>query len=269
MSEKFGYYKPRNITFILEFLRKLGISRGTIRRQIQKIWERLGYEVVDATIHGIKYRLNIKENTTDAKILTTSKFYDLKEIDALACEGDKSQKDKVFIDIGANTGHYSLSLAKRGFTKIIAIEPNPPTLELLNFNVSINDLDEIITIVPLCIGEGDKVPFYCGSGLGTASVIRENSDNTPPIYVETETLINILNNQNIIKIDSMKIDIEGFEDQALFPFFDEAPEKLWPRCIVIEPNSKSWKRDILKHLETLGYQRTDKTRGNIILTLKT
>ncbi len=49
----------------------------------------------------------------------------------------------------------------------------------------------------------------------------------------------------------MKIDIEGFEDQALFPFFDEAPEKLWPRCIVIEPNSKSWKRDILKHLETL------------------
>ena len=72
-----------------------------------------------------------------------------------------------------------------------------------------------------------------------------------------------------VKIDSMKIDIEGFEDQALFPFFDESPEKLWPRCIVIEPNSKSWKIDILKHLETLGYQRTDKTRGNIILTLKT
>ena len=123
MSEKFGYYKPKNITFLLEFIRKLGISRGTIRRQIQKIWERLGYEVVDASIHSIKYRLNIRENTTDAKILTTSKFYDLKEIDALVCEGDKSQKDKVFIDIGANTGHYSLSLAKRGFRRIIAIEP--------------------------------------------------------------------------------------------------------------------------------------------------
>ena len=83
----------------------------------------------------------------------------MKEIDALACEGDKSQKDKVFIDIGANTGHYALSLAKRGFTRIIAIEPNPPTLELLNFNVSINDFDEIITIVPLCIGDGNKVLF--------------------------------------------------------------------------------------------------------------
>ena len=269
MSEKFGYYKPKNITFLLEFIRKLGISRGAIRRQIQKIWERLGYEVVDATIHGIKYRLNISENTTDAKILTTSKFYDLKEIDALTYEGDKSQKEKVFIDIGANTGHYSLSLAKRGFTKIVAIEPNPPTLELLTFNVSLNGLDGIITIVPLCVGEGDKVPFYSGSGLGTASVIRKNSDTTPPIYVESETLINILNKQNIIKIDSMKIDIEGFEDQALFPFFDAAPVKLWPKCIVIEPNNKSWKRDILKHLETLGYQRTDKTRGNIILTLET
>ena len=85
----------------------------------------------------------------------------------------------------------------------------------MNFNVSINDFDEIITIVPLCIGDGNKVAFYSGSGLGTASVIRENSDISPPIYLETETLINILNKQNIIKIDSMKIDIEGSEYRIL------------------------------------------------------
>ena len=95
MSEKFGYYKPRNITFILEFLRKLGIAEVLLDVKF-KIWERLGYEVVDATIHGIKYRLNISENTTDAKILTTSKFYDLKEIDALACEGINHKKIKFY-----------------------------------------------------------------------------------------------------------------------------------------------------------------------------
>ena len=54
----------------------------------------------------------------------------MKEIDAHACKDEKSQKGK-FIDIGANTGHYSLSLAKRSFTQIIAIEPNPPSSKLL------------------------------------------------------------------------------------------------------------------------------------------
>ena len=74
-----------------------------------------------------------------------------------------------------------------------------------------------------------------------------------------------LKNQNITKIDALKIDIEGFEDRALFPFFDEAPKSLWPTCIVIEPNSTSWEKDILSRLETLGYVRTGKTRGNVIL----
>ena len=99
----------------------------------------------------------------------------------------------------------------------------------------------------------------------TRLFFKEDGDDSPPIYVESETLINILKNQNITKIDALKIDIEGFEDRALFPFFDEAPKSLWPTCIVIEPNSTSWEKDILSRLETLGYVRTGKTRGNVIL----
>ena len=265
MSEEFGYYKLGGAAVVLDFIRKLGLSRGFVRRQIYKSWINQGYEIVDVTSHGIKYRLNIRANTTDGKILTTSKFYDFQEIDALAKAVETSQQDKVFLDIGANTGHYSLSLAKRGFTKIIAIEPNPPTLELLSFNVKINNLEPVISIVPLCIGDGTKVAFYSGDGLGTASVFKNSGDEGPPIYVESDTLINILKSQNINQIDALKIDIEGFEDRALFPFFDEAPESLWPTCIVIEPNSTSWEKDILSRLETLGYVRTGKTRGNVIL----
>lgn len=265
MLREFGYYKPGRATVFFEIFRKLGLSRGFMRRKIYKSWQNQGYEIVDTTIRGIKYRLNIRDNTTDRKILTTSKFYDFKEINALAREAKPSQQDKVFLDIGANTGHYSLSLAKRGFTKIIAIEPNPPTLELLSFNVKINNLESVISIVPLCIGDGTKVPFYSSNGLGTASVFKDEADDSPPIYVASDTLVNILKNQNITKIDAMKIDIEGFEDHALFPFFADAPESLWPRCIVIEPNSASWEKDILAQLETLGYVRTGKTRGNVIM----
>jgi hypothetical protein len=65
----------------------------------------------------------------------------------------------------------------------------------------------------------------------------------------------------------MKIDIEGYEDQALFPYFEKAPQIFWPRVIVIEDCHKSdWKRDVISHMEDRGYAISSTTKGNSILT---
>ncbi len=36
------------------------------------------------------------------------------------------------------------------------------------------------------------------------------------------------------RIDAMKMDIEGFEDRVLPPFFETAPRSLWPRLLILE-----------------------------------
>ncbi len=267
--EPFGKYAPDSSTSFLRFLTRLGISRGVVCRWVGKQWKNKGYSIVDAEIRGIKYRLNINKNTTDSKILTSSKVYDQAEIKALSTPlkmtSSRAKNNAAFVDIGANTGYYSLALAKSGYSKIIAIEPNPPTVELLRYNIAINDYNNTITVVPVCIGNGGKAPFYCSGGLGDASMLRD-SHNCEPIMVDSVPLLDILQDNKITHIGGMKIDIEGFEDRALCPFFESAPESLWPEVIVIEVcNRNLWQRDAVAVMKESGYVLKQRTRANYIL----
>ena len=49
----------------------------------------------------------------------------------------------------------------------------------------------------------------------------------------------------------MKIDIEGHEDKALLPFFEEVNKDLYPEIILIEHTSnENWSLDIISYLKT-------------------
>lgn len=267
----YGRYAPDSSTSFLRFLTRCGLSRGVICKWIRKQWRKKGFSIVDTQVRGINFRLHTAINTTDGKLLTSSKFYDHEEIRALSIplhdSTANSESESVFIDIGANTGYYSLTLAQLGFSKILAIEPNPTTLSLLRYNVGINDFGKSVTIVPLCVGDGQKTPFYSSeTGLGSASIIKTSHHDSEPILVDSAPLLNILTQNGISHVSAMKIDIEGYEDRALQPFFESAPKSLWPEVIVIEDcNRDLWQHDIIQQIEKAGYKILKKTRGNQIL----
>jgi len=262
MNDYGKYFPPTQTKIrIFDLIKRLGLSRGIVRKWISKQWYKENIKLVDTIINGIKYRLNILVNTTDMKILTSSKFYDKTEIFQLA----NTHRKAVFVDIGANTGYYSLNLAKLGFSKIVAIEPNPPTLEILKYNIQINNYEEVISVVNFGIGSGETIPFYCSGGLGDASM-HKLDDVTEPIYVKTKSLLDVIKEQKIESIDALKIDIEGYEDKALIPFFETASRKMWPKRVVIEDCHMSrWEQDIIEKMKNIGYKIIKKTRGNIIL----
>ena len=64
----------------------------------------------------------------------------------------------------------------------------------------------------------------------------------------------------------IKIDIEGMEDRALFPFFERIAKAQYPKLIVMEDGiNEQWERDILSWLLANGYHAAARTRGNIML----
>ena len=68
--------------------------------------------------------------------------------------------------------------------------------------------------------------------------------------------------------DVVKIDIEGMEDRALFPYFEAIEAAHYPKLIVMEDGINShWESDILGWLLANGYNSTERTRGNVMLTL--
>jgi FkbM family methyltransferase len=257
-----GEHAPPSKAWPLRLIIFCGLSRGGTKKLVINSWKRQFGNLVDIERRGIKYRLDIENNTTDRSILASSKECDGAELKALtnACRGG------LFLDVGANVGYYSLTLAAAG-AKVLAIEPNPPTLGRLRFNVGINGLEEKITILPVGIGEEGSFELFSTGDLGTASLLRQ-SEASKSVTIPTRPLLDLLKEENIEQIAGMKIDIEGMEDRALMPFLRDAPRSLWPSVIVIEHcNKTDWETDVITHLHDRSYVELARTRGNTILKL--
>lgn len=262
-----GEYAPDQKSIVFRFLIALGFGRGALREKILKTWRKKFGNIVDIRVRDINYRLNIEDNVTDCKILASSIEYDKKEITFLqnACKGG------VFVDIGANIGYYTLSIAKANASRVIAIEPNPSTLNRLYFNVAINErLKNKISVVPFGVGEKGEFDLHLCGNLGGASLHSNLFETTgQKIKIQTLPLLDILNKQDIQKIDGMKIDIEGMEDRALVPFFKHAPLSMLPRYIVLEDDHKHmWEIDLHPILLNLGYIAVSRANANAFYELK-
>jgi hypothetical protein len=86
--------------------------------------------------------------------------------------------------------------------------------------------------------------------------------------IAVRPLADILLEQNVSRVDVIKVDVEGYEDRALLPYFDHAPREGWPRTILIETVLRHrWERECLAELGRRGYQRTAATSENVILHL--
>lgn len=265
-TPKWGHYAPPKNAWPLRALIAIGLAHGSLKKKIIRIWKERFGPIVDITYSGINYRLNLLDNITDLRILTSHKRYDRQEINALkaAC------KNGTFIDLGANIGFYSLSLAASG-TKVIAVEPNPKTLARLRYNTELNEFAPNVTIIPTGVGEEGEFQLVSSGDLGSANIrpdesINNESENHESVTIKTRPLLDILNEQGVEKVHGLKIDIEGMEDRALLPFFKNAPKSLWPKCIVIEHCTRDhWDYDILSHMLSNGYKLEFQTRANSVL----
>jgi FkbM family methyltransferase len=125
--------------------------------------------------------------------------------------------DSVFIDIGANTGVYSLKAAKHlsGSGEVISLEPNLDMLEALSASVKINRFRNV-RLRNLCasnlIGHAD---FWCNSGKPNSFSLVRHDNNADRMSVVTVPLDSLVEWESLERIDYIKIDVEGSEDIVL------------------------------------------------------
>lgn len=123
------------------------------------------------------------------------------------------------LDIGANTGIYSLIAAKHPTPQeIYAFEPMPTIAEGLRENVVANNLNNIhIHEIALTDSNGEielHIPIQptLPTGSSTNASFRKN---TQAISVQAMTLDSFIANNQIEKVDFMKIDTESTEPAVL------------------------------------------------------
>lgn len=255
-------FEPRGWARFATFLVALGLGHGAVRRQLQRVWMRGDSgTIADVTRQGLRWRLDFSDNVTDKHILFSSKERDRGEIRAISAA---CPKGGVFVDIGANTGYYTVRLASAG-ARVLALEPNPAAHCRLLFNVGLNGLGDRVTALPIGVGEeGETTLLFDDLGSGS-TVAPDSAPNR--LTIRTSPLADILASQGIGAVDALKIDVEGAEDRALAPFFGSAPRDAWPRCVVIEECHRDrWETDIVGLMLGEGYRKSARTRLNLVLS---
>jgi FkbM family methyltransferase len=118
----------------------------------------------------------------------------------------------VILDIGANFGYYSLALANflRSDCTVYAFEPNPGTYQTLCDNISLNNLGNVIH--PRAMGLSDfdgEVSFVEPVGNAGATTLVKGKG------VQVKTLDSFVHENNLPRVDLIKIDVEGMERSVL------------------------------------------------------
>lgn len=242
--------------------------RWPLRRKIGKIWLRKSEHIFDIRYQGLRLRLQPASNVGDEGIVLNGIHG---EEDEFAVVQERVADYENFIDVGANIGLYSLIAARQlpSDRPVVAFEPDRDTASRLRSHLQFNGESDRVRIVEAAVGEQDGVlalfrpPFNIG---GTSAHRRF------PHWIETHctvvTLAGALSNLKIERIGMLKIDIEGFEDQALLPFLESASSSAWPRYILIEVcHRQFWKGDVVAALRERGYREVFRNTRNLHFAL--
>ncbi|WP_433991509.1 FkbM family methyltransferase [Kordia algicida OT-1] len=137
-------------------------------------------------------------------------------------------EDSVVLDIGSWSGVLTLYAAKTA-KEVHALDPDPVCFSELNRNVQLNPAvaDKIKTYKTAISAQKETVRLSAREtyGASSSSILERKRDAENSLELETISLADFLEKENIQKVDFIKMDVEGAEFKIL-PTIGKAIEKI-------------------------------------------
>jgi FkbM family methyltransferase len=261
----FGAFAPtRAQAAIISLAQRSRLRRGAFRPMLTRLVNLLRAGPIDVHYQRAAFRFYPQASATERGALFNPN-YNLEELDFLRAH---TPGGGVFVDVGANVGTYAMVLARhvgaRG--KVIAVEPHPVTHARLAFNCAASGFAQVRLVAAAAgAADGELMIETDGDNLGASHIVSgEHAGHA--FRVPSLRLQRVLDEAQVDRVDALKIDVEGYEDRVLTGFFREAPQRLWPRAVVIEHLSRNeWQDDCIADMLARGYAETARTRSNTLL----
>lgn len=151
--------------------------------------------------------------------LSRGRFYEQDLLDYL---GFICPAPGVFIDCGANIGNHTLFFSECLSRRVVAVEPSPLALEILELNLGVNGIENV-TVIPSALsnqpGTGRLQKAVAGN-IGTSRLVKvEQSESGANGTIQITTLDRIWESLPITTRQQgcslIKLDLEGSELPAL------------------------------------------------------
>jgi FkbM family methyltransferase len=168
----------------------------------------------------------------------------------------KIEKDDVVVDIGANLGMFSVYAQNFNPSKVVAVEPSPKEYECLEKNVS--SFNNIKCYKYAVSDKSGTINFLLAEGGVSNRIYNPETQNnffdaiSQEIFVNAISLNDLIAQENLDKIDYLKVDCEGAEFE-IFNSLDQSFLQNKIKKVAIEYHSKTIKNDLLNLFLSNGF----------------
>lgn len=165
---------------------------------------------IDVVREGLHWSLNPADFGHDSLFwLGTKDRWDIYHLRRLV------PPDSVILDVGANFGYYSLTIAHalKSHCQIHAIEPNPSNFDRLQRHIKLNGFEG--SIQPYCFGVSDHPETVNMSQPADNSGHTAVAANGEIRGVALTTLDDFCETRGLNRLDVLVLDVEGLEERAL------------------------------------------------------
>lgn len=220
----------------------------------------------EVTFSGVQMYVDPRDNYTDLRIWLDGQPPEMTCLGALL---DRVRgRNALVLDIGANSGAYTVPLAAAAGSgsRVIAFEPNPAMIGRLGGNVTLNGLGQRVRIEGCALGDeaGEAVLHLKANNYGEASFTRlKPRQRSGAVLVPVRSILEFVGEAQGHDVSVLKIDVEGFEVQALGPLLDAGG---WlPDVILVETaHARKWEVDLTAVIRGLGYAVALEADGNTL-----
>lgn len=221
----------------------------------------------DVTVFGSqKARLHPYDNICEKRVFLTPQLWDAAERAFLSRTVSAFAGETFhFLDVGANVGLYALfaraeSVRSGAKLQAACVEADPEMAARLAFNIEASGATRDISIFACAATDAEgPLAFSVDRSSRGLSRIAESGETT----VEGRSLLAIVVEAGLPRIDAMKVDIEGHERRALAPFFRDAPSHLLPQAVILEIAHEREGESAQDLLRRIGYVERLRTRRNV------
>lgn len=170
--------------------------------------------LVEREIHGFRMLLEDQDPGISAELLE----HGTREGEAPHLVSELVQADWICMEIGANLGFYALMEALKG-ARIYAIEPVPRCLDILRQNITLNGVEDLVSVHELAIGNGNRRAAFKESPATNWGRMAQAKaitwEHAREIEVMEMTLDSFVAAEEIERVDLLRFDVEGYEAELV------------------------------------------------------
>lgn len=125
----------------------------------------------------------------------------------------------IFVDLGTNEGYFTVIasqiVGKNG--KVISVEPQSRLQGIIKTNLELNNCENVTVLQAIILDSPKMASMYISTDMntGSTSLVKTSRFALPKEEIQGLTLEEVFQQQGITTCDLLKVDIEGYEYEAI------------------------------------------------------